>query len=325
MSIALISSLFRCEQHLPTYTAAVFGFAKQVSQNGIEVHYLPIVNDANSREGEAIDRLAREINGSYHGRMTPVYVTRESLYASWNRGINLSQTDFFASWNADDIRSAEAFIEGYRALQKGATLVDFAFTRVSNDRRFGIFTRESRLEAPMLYHAAQFRRGNGLGPFFMASRSLHQTVGAFDENFQVAGDMEWASRAQAHARFYAGRLNGGEFLIHGDNLSNSGGDREDIEVNIIFMRRGDWEQLRPAHPSAQRDAWHGWGDQRGKALPLEVEDYLWGPDSLRRWAQFRRERAQGGWQRRLRLALAARGIIRSAEWAEFQRTRRVNQ
>lgn len=325
MSLALISSLYRSEKHLPTFAAALFGFAKQVSQQAIEVHYLPIVNDASVHERETIDRLAREINANYYGQMTPVYIGRESLYASWNRGINLSRSAYFGAWNADDIRSADAFIEGYRALQDGANLVDFAFTRVSVHRRYGIFTRERRGHAPILFHPVQFARGNGLGPFFLASRELYRQVGPFDENFQVAGDMEWASRAQTHARFHGGRQIGGEFLIHGDNLSNSGADREDLEVNIIFMRRRAWDHLRPAHPGALRDAWFSWGRQRGIELPPEIEEFLWGPESLERWKRYRREKSQRGWQRRLRLALAARGLIRSAEWTEFQRTRGLNR
>ena len=52
MPIAVISSLYRCEKHLPAFTAAVFGFAKRVSESGIAAHYLPIVNDATRRERE---------------------------------------------------------------------------------------------------------------------------------------------------------------------------------------------------------------------------------------------------------------------------------
>ncbi len=319
MSVAVISSLYHCEPHLPTFTAAVFGFAKQVSQSGISVHYLPIVNDASDYEREQIDLLTREINANYYGRMTPLYAHRESLYASWNRGIASSQTPFIAFWNVDDIRSAEGFIEGFRALQDGANLVDFPFTRVSTLRRLAIFLRQQRLDVPMLFDPSNFARGNGLGPFFMASRMLYQRVGAFDEAFRVAGDMEWAGRALTHVRFHAGLQNGGDFLIHGDNLSNTGSDREDIEVNTIFLRRGEWRHLRPAHPRAQMDAWHSWGNTTGVQLPGDVEDFLWGPAAHERWRQYQRERKQGPVQRRIRLALAARGLIRSVEWSVYQR------
>ena len=319
MSVAVISSLYQCEPHLPTYTAAVFGFAKHVSEVGVSVHYLPIVNDSSEYEREQIELLAREINARYYGRMTPVYVARESLYASWNRGVAASQNPVIAFWNADDIRSAEGFIEGLRALQGGANLVDFPFTRVSAARRLGIFPQQQRLAAPRLFDPANFARGNGLGPFFMLSRALYQRVGPFDDAFRVAGDMEWAGRALAQARFHAGKSIGGDFLIHGGNLSNSGSDREDIEVNIIFLRRGEWRHLRPAHPRAQQDAWHSWGNIKGAQLPPAIEDFLWGPAAHERWRQYQRERRQGPRLRRIRLALAARGLVRSVEWSVYQR------
>ena len=319
MSLAIISSLYRCEAHLPSFAAALFGFAKRISAAGIAAHYLPIVNDATPGERERIDRLAREINANYFGRMTPRYVARETLYASWNRGIAATDADAFAPWNADDIRSAEAVIEGYHALRGGADLVDFAFTRARSFKRLGIWQRQIREAQACRYDPSRFTRRNGLGPFFMAKRSLIQLVGGFDPNFRVAGDTEWASRALARARFQPGVELGGEFVIHGGNLSNTGSDAEDIEVNIIFLRRGDWGQLRSADPNAMRQAWHSWGDQNGAPLPAAVADFLWGPGADSRWRRYRRERRQPQSLRRLRLALAARGIIHSEEWAQSRR------
>lgn len=323
MSVAIISSLYRCEAHLPAFAASVFGFAKRISESGIAAHYLPIVNDATRGEREQIDRLAREINANYYGRMTPQYVSRETLYASWNRGLASTGTAFFAPWNADDIRSADAFVEGYQALQHGAELVDFDFTRVLQYRRFGVLPRERRTNVPCLYEGERFTRRNGLGPFFMASRSLLDRAGPFDERFRVAGDMEWASRVHSTARFQKGRVNGGEFTIHGGNLSNTGGETEEVEVDIIFMRRGDWKQLRPANPRALRDAWASWGNPGGIPVPADAADFLWGPAAERRWQRYRRERLQPANLRRLRLALASRGWIHSEEWAMAQRGREL--
>lgn len=315
MSIAIISSLYHSEGHLPTFADAVFSFAKATSQRGLVVHYVPIVNDASGGERERIEGLAERIEGRGWGRMSPIYVERESLYASWNRGIALAGAAFFSFWNADDIRSAEGFIEGYRALQAGATLVDFAFSALSIRKRLVLFPRQRRSSRPAPFRTDTFTRANGLGPFFMASQKLYEQTGAFDENFRIAGDTEWAGRAMAHVRFYEARRSGGQFLIHGGNLSNIGSDREDIEVNIIFMRRGDWHQLRPANPSAQRRAWEEWGDQGNIALPDEAADFLWGAAAEKRWRQYQSERGQPALLRRLRLALAARGLVNSVEWS----------
>ena len=321
MSLAVISSLYRSEAHLPAFTAAVFGFAKSLSEVGIEVHYLPIVNDASPREREQIDQLAGEINRGYYGRMTPHYVPRETLYASWNRAVSLSAAACFAPWNADDFRSAEAVVEGYQALREDAELVDFPYTRVMLGKRLGLWPRQQRIHVPCVFDSARFTRRNGLGPFFMARRSLIDRLGPFDPNFRVAGDTEWASRALSTARFQPGRANGGDFLVHGGNLSNTGGDREDIEVNLIFMRRGAWQHLRPADPRALREAWESWGNPAQSTLPADVADFLWGAEAEARWRRYQRERRQPPRLRRLRLALASRGLLYSEEWAQAQRGR----
>jgi len=306
---------------LPTFTAAVFGFAKRVSESGISAHYLPIVNDATRQEREGIDRLASEINAHYYGRMTPQYVPRETLYASWNRGLALAQAPYFTFWNADDFRRSDALREGYSALQNGFHLVDFDYTRLRQVKHLGLFPRERRIHVPCMFDGERLTRRSGIGPFFMASKSLYARVGPFDPNFQVAGDTEWASRAAPQVKFHRASVNGGDFIVHGDNLSNTGGDREDIEVNIIFMRRGAWKQLRPANPRAMREAWETWGNRDRIAIPPEEADFLWGAGAEARWKRYQRERRQGPALRRLRLALAARGLIHSIEWAMAQRGR----
>ena len=321
MPIAIISSLYRCEQHLPTFTAAVFGFAKRLSESGISAHFLPIVNEATRREREQIDQLTSEINAHYYGRMTPLYVARETLYASWNRGLGATQAPYFTFWNADDLRYADALREGYSALQGGATLVDFDYKRVTPVKRFGAFQQERRFHVPCMFDGAGVTRRSGIGPFFMASRSLFARVGPFDPNFQVAGDTEWASRAAPWVKFYRGKSLAGDFIVHGDNLSNTGGEREDIEVNIIFMRLGAWAQLRPAKPAAMREAWHSWGNPSQISIPPQEADFLWGPGAEARWRRYQAERRQPAALRRLRLALASRGIIGSVEWAMAQRGR----
>lgn len=317
MSILIYSSLYRSEQHLAQYTHHVTLFAHQVKQAGIDVHYIPVVNDASEKEQNYINTMAERINSAHDGRVTPLYVGRETLYASWNRAIRSSSAPYFSSWNADDIRSAAGFIEGYRALENGADLVDFRFTGVTHFKRWGLFpTVENRI-SETLYHPEKFSRKNGLGPFFMARRKLYEQVGAFDENFRICGDLEWAGRVQLHAKFYSPKENGGQFIIHGDNLSNTGASREDIEVNIVFMRRGQWEQVIPTEPSPLREAWETWGNVNNISLPQSVADYLWGDGAQERYMAFKRERNQAAFIRRMRARLASRGILHSAEWSAY--------
>lgn len=321
MSITIISSLYRSEAHLPQFTQHVLTFARAVHQAGVSVHYLPIVNDASSAEKQAINQLAETIKTEKIGTITPNFVGRETLYASWNRGIRLSDTPYFTFWNADDIRDANAFVEGYHALENGANLVDFRFTGVKSIKRLGLFPATVHQLSAMLFDPEQFTRKNGVGPFFMASRALYETVGKFDENFRIAGDMQWAGRTLPHVNFYPAQKVGGFFYIHGDNLSNTGTHREDIEVNIIFMRRGDWHMLQPADPTGLREAWESWGNIEGIKIPNDVVDYLWGDGAVDRWQRYTSERNQADWVRYLRRTLAVRGLAHSEEWAVHQRNR----
>jgi hypothetical protein len=321
MPIAIISSFYRVEVHLERFTQAVLTFAKQVHQAGIDVHYLPIVNDATPLERESIDKLASQINDAGYGTMTPHYVGRETLYASWNRGISLTDAPYFTFWNADDVRDASAFIEGYHALEGGANLVDFLFTGVKSVKRFGLFPSVQHEQSAMLFNPEQFTRKNGVGPFFMTSKVLYEQVGKFDEHFRIGGDMQWAGRTLPYVQFYPAQKIGGYFYIHGDNLSNTGTTREAIEVNITFMRRQDWHHLIPTDPTALRDAWETWGALEETQLPDDVVDFLWGDDAKKRWQQYEAERNQMGWIRRIRQALAARGLIHSAVWSVYLRSR----
>lgn len=325
MSIAIISSLYRVEAHLDQFTQAVLTFAKQVHTAGIDVHFVPIVNDATDAERAAIDTLTGKIQQAGTGNMTPHYVGRETLYTSWNRGIGATNAPYFTFWNADDVRDADALIEGYQALQSGANMVDFVFTGVTSGKRFGILPYTHHQRSKILFNPNKFTRKNGVGPFFMVSRALYDKVGAFDENFRIAGDMQWAGRAIPYVNFYPAKKVGGYFYIHGDNLSNTGTNREDIEVNIIFMQRGDWYQLLPCEPEALRQAWESWGTLEGVTLPQDIADFLWGDGATDRWQQYQTERNQAEWIQRLRRLLAARGLVRSIEWDIYQRKQRAKK
>lgn len=319
MTIAIISSLYRVEAHLPQFTQAVRTFAEQVHNARVDVHYLPIVNDATPAEQTAIDALAASINSAGYGKMTPHYVGRETLYTSWNRGIHATDAPYFTFWNADDVRDAGALVEGYRALEDGANMVDFVFTGVRSGKRFGIIPYTHRYNSKILFNPNKFTRKNGVGPFFMVSRKLYEQVGTFDENFRIAGDMQWAGRAMPYVKFYPAKKIGGYFYIHGENLSNTGTNREDIEVNIIFMQRQEWHHLLPTDPNGLRDAWESWGTLEGVRIPETIADFLWGDGATERWQRYQSERKQPEWMQRLRLLLAARGLMRSVEWDLYER------
>ena len=81
-----------------------------------------IANSPNKLEEECLNEIKLRIETA-----KIVKVARESLYASWNRGIKLSTGEAICFWNVDDIRFGRALIDGLRKIEKGADIVYFPF------------------------------------------------------------------------------------------------------------------------------------------------------------------------------------------------------
>ncbi len=270
--------------------------AREIKQAGLSLEIVVVANDASAQERDLLENFAITADVAGTATVYPLYVERETLYASWNRGIRASSGDCFGPWNIDDIRYADAIIEGHSLMQKGYTLVDFSIQTIQTVRRLGLFPREKRRVRPVPFSPTEFTRKNGIGPFSLLSRNLYEQVGPFDENFRIVGDLEWGGRAMEHASFHPGKNIGGEFRLHGENLSSTGSVVQAVEDNIVFMRRGEWAQVYPTGaPRLMREAWQSWGDN-GLIVPDDVQEMLWGENALETWEQYRREhrRAQFG-------------------------------
>ena len=83
--------------------------------------------------------------------MRVYYVSRESLYASWNRGINLAKGDVLGFWNVDDVRYPEAVIDAIDLINKGAELVYFPFMIKWHINLFGfsLLVKRKRVKPPV--------------------------------------------------------------------------------------------------------------------------------------------------------------------------------
>lgn len=301
MDITLITSVYRAEAHLPMYAARIQPVLSAVNAAGIQLELLIIANDATDTEKKLLADLP--------GRV--VHIPRETLYASWNRGIQLASADIFGFWNVDDERDGAALLASYRLLQQGHTLVDTPFRVVNTDANF---KAKRDYVHPVCFSPHIFTRKNPIGPFALMRRDCYDQVGGFDEHFRIVGDLDWGGRAQQIARFVPLDFPGGTMHIHGNNLSSTGRPLQAVEENIVFLRRGQWDELRPAEPELMRQTWATWGNL-GRDLPAKVADWLWGQAAENRYQQYQREKQLPLWMQRVRLSLARRGLLHSEEWA----------
>jgi hypothetical protein len=300
VDISLITSLYRSDAHLSQFTSHVLRVATAVQAAGLSVEFILVANDPTNYEREFTGRLAALLGTKPGITANVITVERETLYASWNRGVRAASGRCVGFWNVDDVRTAEALIECRRLVETGIQIVDFPFTHVLQWKRLGLFPAERHRHIPAQYDPARIHPRTGVGPFFMFARSLYEQAGPFDEHFRVVGDFEWSVREVVRSAPYArGTALGGTFVQHGDNLSGSQASHEWVEHNTILLRHAQWDAVRPVDPDLMRSCWFEWGDT-GIAVPDHVADMLWGAGAAAAWQSWQRAERRKQWSRTLR-------------------------
>jgi len=303
VGLSLVTSLFRSEAHLPTYARHVLQVAERLRQASVPLEVVIVANDASSRERALVADLAVAAREARTAHVVASFVERETLYASWNRGVRAASGACVGFWNVDDVRTAEALIEGHRLIARGSAVAYFPFFLLRARRLLGGLQLRQPIRCPAPpFDRTRFRARMPTTAFFLFARPLYQRVGPFDERFRILGDFEWCVRASYAVDFTPGTTVAGFFLRHGANLSGIGDPLQPVEANVVHLRHGAWDNLRPVHGELMRAKWRELGDP-GQSIPADVEHRLWGGgagDWRRAWERaHRRER----WSAALRVAL----------------------
>jgi len=297
MDISLYTSLYRTEAHLDTYIERALRMVDVLSQAGLTLELVLIANDASDFERERIARL----QASY-AHVQVIYVARETLYASWNRGVRAARADVLAPWNVDDDYFPQALIEGYRRITAGCDVVYFArdVVRVKGSKRAVMHQ-----DAPP-YDPQAHRNKMLVGPFPMFSRRIYEQLGGFHDRFRIKGDFEFFTRATRITTFCPINITGGAFIIHGGNLSAIGNPREWAEENIAHILNDNRAALRACPPDVMRVVFGEFADQ----IPLtpQLERDLWGDEALKRWDAYQRMMRQEPWRYWPRRVVEALGL-----------------
>lgn len=229
--ISIITSLYRTDTHIKKYQKRVRHCVQKLLDRQIPFEVIAIANDPTPQEKEILIDLAKESWFRFYA------VPRESLYASWNRGVHFARGIACTPWNVDDIRFPEALEEALNKIKSGAALVYFPFIYKRYIRIGGIpLLAKRKLFVPPLFERTVFLKGMHCGPFFVFSKKLYQQIGPFDETFKIAGDYEWCVRAAGTTNLVRGECCGGIFTNDGQTLSGSRNNRlneENRRVEIV--------------------------------------------------------------------------------------------
>jgi glycosyltransferase involved in cell wall biosynthesis len=290
--VSLITSTYRAEAHLRAYSENVRQLAHDFAQAGKTLELVIVANDPTPNEEIYLQQLE---NATWDGLRVQVQrVPRESVYASWNRGVDLATSENVSFWGVDDTRYAAALLEGIQVLASWVDVVHFPYKVITTVNWGFISTKNYAVVAAQETDIDRFSRKMLLGPFFITTRAFYQRIGSIDPNFKVSGDFEWAQRAIRGGTVVPNQTLGGSFHVHGGNLSATTNPRKTVEENIIYLRFGYPQYLKPCDPALMKQAWEEWGSQ-GQSLPQETADWLWGEG-----AKERQEAWLKDWARRQR-------------------------
>jgi len=236
--ISIITSLYKSEKYLKRYFFFAERLQRKLRRNKIRLEIVLIANEANNFEKKIIDNYRNKTD------IKVFEVPRESLYASWNRGIVESSGEIIGFWIVDDIRFAKAIVKGCEVLRtENVQIVYFSYfiigyAIINRLRKIGNFPLPKIfLESPIEYARNEFINGMHAGPFFLFKKSVFNIVGKFDERLKIIGDYEWLVRAVLKdIVFKKVNLSSGLFFIHDSNISGSNKQRHIIELEFVYRK-----------------------------------------------------------------------------------------
>ncbi len=229
--ISIVTSLYKAETHLPSFLRSAKKIHSHLRERGILFEHLLIANDYSEEE-----RLLIE-NSDLNFKI--ITVQRETLYASWNRGVNESKYNFITFWAVDDIRFSKALIKGAQKLTEGydATYFPYIYKRYIYVLKLKVLVM-IKIVNPIDYDNILFKVGMYAGPHFMFTKDAFIKNGEFNETLKIAGDFDWWSRAaKNNLRIIKTNTLSGIFNNDGRTLSGSKNELQKKENDIIINRK----------------------------------------------------------------------------------------
>jgi hypothetical protein len=234
--ISILTSLFRSEKYLASYL-------KEVKKQSIftECELVLVLNEASNLE----KKIAKQFDQQNPNQCQLHFVDKvETLGASWNRAWKSSGAPLLAIWNVDDRRSNSSLADQHDAMRANP---DWALCYGDYIRVSEYGTDEGKRKQTPFFSPVQFRRAFPQGgAFWLLRKDVAGKLGYFDEQFQVAPDLDYSFRT-VEASLKMGRVDTmlGYFTDAEEGLSTRDGARQSsIERTAIQLRYGVFDKVR---------------------------------------------------------------------------------
>jgi hypothetical protein len=165
---------------------------------------------------------------------------RETLYRTWNRGIALAEGEYITVWNVDDVRFPDSILQQADALDKNPEAA-IAYGDIWWSNQYGI-CGSKRGKSALYNYKKVFFKAYHMSCFQMWRKSIHSSIGYYDEQFECSADFDFQIRTAIHFPFVKVEEPLGIYLEgHPHKLSYNG--LQVLENNIIHLRYGGYENL----------------------------------------------------------------------------------
>ena len=231
--ISVLTSLYNCDQYLTGY----FDALNKIT-NLYEVEVLLLHNEPSESElfliKEAITCLpfVRHI----------VIPKRESLYATWNRGIKLANGKYIAVWNVDDVRIPNSLFLQSKTLDEHPEET-MTYGDMILNTKYGS-TAGKLVQAPAYpIKKFDFLRSHYIGCFPMWRKEIHNILGYFDEQFRLVGDYEFQIRVVRAFPLVKTEALIGYYLTSVPSKLSSNSSIQNIERTAVEVRYGVFDKM----------------------------------------------------------------------------------
>lgn len=212
--VSVLVSLYNAKE----YVVNRFYNLLEQTEKDIEV----IVIDACSPQGDG--RCVVEAFGTDSRLKVIRLSSRVPLYMAWNIGLAFSTGKYITNANADDLLDPTALKQLADCLdeQSDVDLVAGSWYEVNGEY--------NRWPAPL---GSDVSTNMVPGHFPMWRRTLHETLGLFDDTMKIVGDIEWWLRiSQSGKKIAKSHYPVGAYLNHGDNLFHAKKERRLQEIAL---------------------------------------------------------------------------------------------
>jgi hypothetical protein len=235
-SLTVVSSIYKGERFLLDF------FANLKEQTIFpELQTVLVLNDPTAKE----KTLASDFQARHPLQVETIIVRRETLGASWNRGLQAARAPLVALWNVDDRREPDSLQRQLVSIESNPDSV-LCYGDYVHVREYG--SGDGKRRSTPFYSPRHFSRSFAQGGAFLVFRKeLTSKVGPFDEQLRVAADMDFSFRV-ASLRLRMSRCEGilGYFTDASEGLSTqSGAEQSSIERTLVQLRYGVFDKVHP--------------------------------------------------------------------------------